>query len=275
MKTKILLAVSAGLVTTVAAQVPDFVHLPVQSAVPLQDKGYDKADPFAVAFAVRTIQFSGHAWWVKTSSGRVGPGPNYFSDSLNNVWVDTDGRLHLKITKVKNRWYCAEVVSAEIFGYGSYRWELASPVDSFDRNVVLGLFTWSNTSEFANGEIDIEFARWGSRSQYPNAQFVVQPFDAPDHMIRFNMPAGITESTHRFLWAPEGVNFQSLAGHWLGEPPESAIVLDWSFLSPWPPPTETENARMNLWLYQGAAPSDRLAVEVVFKSFTFVPYPES
>jgi len=274
MKNTMILAVCAGLASAVAAQVPDFVSLPVHSPVPLQNKGYDKADPFAVAFAVRTIQFSGCTWWVKTSSGRVGPGPNYFSDSPNNVWVDGDGRLHLRITKVKNRWYCAEVVSAEVFGYGSYRWELASPVDRFDRNVVLGLFTWSNTSEFANGEIDIEFARWGSRNRYPNAQFVVQPFDAAGHRVRFNMPASIPESTHSFLWAPEGVIFQSAAGHWPAEPPESAIILEWSFLSPWPPPTATENARMNLWLYQGVAPSDRLEVEVVFKSFTFVPYPQ-
>ena len=274
MKANIILAASVGLASAVVAQVPDFVSLPVQSAVPLQDKGYDKADPSAVAYAVQNLQFSGYTWWVKTSSGRVGPGPNYFSDSLNNVWVDNDGRLHLKITKVKNRWYCAEVVSTDVFGYGSYKWELASPVDNLDRNVVLGLFTWSDTSEFANGEIDIEFSRWGSRSLYPNAQFVVQPYDAANHMVRFDMPAGVPESTHRFLWAPEGVIFRSAAGHWLAEPPPEATVFDWSFLWPgWPAPTETENARMNLWLYQGVAPSDRLTVEVVFKSFTFVPYP--
>jgi len=274
MKNTLILTICAGLASAVAAQVPDFVRLPVQSAVPVQDKGYDRPDPFAVALAAQPIEFSGYTWWVKTSSGRVGPGPNYFSDSPNNVWVDGEGRLHLRITKVKNRWYCAEVVSTDVLGYGTYRWELASPVDHFDRNVVLGLFTWSDTSEFANGEIDIEFARWGSRDPYPNAQFVVQPYDAADHMVRFNMPAGVPDSTHSFLWAPERVFFQSLAGPWMSEPPAGAVVLEWSFLSPWPTPTGTENARMNLWLYQGAAPSDRLPVEVVFKSFTFVPYPE-
>src|SRR5438445_4257790 len=46
----------------------------------------------AVASAVVTRQspgigwlnFSGYDWWIKTSTGLVGPGPNYFSDSTNN-----------------------------------------------------------------------------------------------------------------------------------------------------------------------------------------------
>ena len=36
----------------------------------------------------RWISFSGYDWWPKTSTDLVGPGPNYFSDSTNNVWLD-------------------------------------------------------------------------------------------------------------------------------------------------------------------------------------------
>ena len=68
----------------------------------------------------KTIFFSGYNWTVKNSPGKVGPGPNYFSDSANNVWVDTQGRLHLKITKRNGRWYCAEVISEVSFGYGEH-----------------------------------------------------------------------------------------------------------------------------------------------------------
>jgi len=35
----------------------------------------------------RWLSFSGYGWWVKASDGPVGPGPNYFSDSTNNVWL--------------------------------------------------------------------------------------------------------------------------------------------------------------------------------------------
>src|SRR5574341_1745935 len=47
----------------------------------------------ASVFAIypRQISFSGYMWNVKKSNGRVGPGPNYFSDSTQNVWVDLSG----------------------------------------------------------------------------------------------------------------------------------------------------------------------------------------
>src|SRR5882724_773791 len=88
----------------------------------------------------RWLHFSGYDWWVKSSSGRVGPGPNYFSDSTNNVWLDGQGQLHLRITNRSNQWQCAELVSARTFGFGNYRFELSSRVDNLNPNVVLGLF---------------------------------------------------------------------------------------------------------------------------------------
>ena len=39
----------------------------------------------------------------------VGPGPNYFSDSTTNVWTDTNGWLHLRITHRANAWQCASI----------------------------------------------------------------------------------------------------------------------------------------------------------------------
>jgi hypothetical protein len=92
----------------------------------------------------RWLSFSGYDWWVKTSTGPVGPGPNYFSDSTNNVWLDGQGQLHLRITNRSNQWQCPELVSARTFGYGIYRFQLASPADNLNPNAVLGLFTWSD-----------------------------------------------------------------------------------------------------------------------------------
>ena len=123
----------------------------------------------------RTLQFSGYTWNVKTSAGKVGPGPNLFSDSTNNVWVDASGRLHLKITKDANRWNCAEVICTNSLGHGTYRFYLDSPVDNLDPNVVLGLFTWSDDPAYADREIDVECSRWANAADSDNAQFVVQP----------------------------------------------------------------------------------------------------
>src|SRR5205085_2386983 len=86
----------------------------------------------------REIQFSGHTWLVKDSGGaKWGPGPNVFSPSTENVWVDGLGRLHLRITKSGSSWRSAEVISNASFGYGTYRWTLASDVSSLDAQVVL------------------------------------------------------------------------------------------------------------------------------------------
>ncbi len=75
----------------------------------------------------RQIQFSGYTWNVKTSNDQLmGPGPNYFSDSTETVWIDEEERLHLKITQTAGKWICAEVVSEKSFGYGKYVFYLAS-----------------------------------------------------------------------------------------------------------------------------------------------------
>jgi hypothetical protein len=219
----------------------------------------------------RTISFSGESWRIKIASSKVGPGPNFFSDSTENVWVDGSGRLHLRITKQGGRWLCAEVVSNRSFGYGTYRWYLDSAVDALDPSVVLGLFTWNDDSAFNHRELDIEFSRWGdARSQ--NAQYVVQPWDTPGNLYRFNEPAGLNQSTHSFTWLPTSARFQSVRG--LAAAPSSAnpLIVERTFTSGIPQ-AGGENARINLWLYQGRAPTSRKAVEVIVNRFEFVPTP--
>ena len=62
--------------------------------------------------------FSGYQWKIKSSATgtTVGPGPNIFSASSNNVWLDANNMLHLKITKTGSEWHCSEVVSTKEFG---------------------------------------------------------------------------------------------------------------------------------------------------------------
>jgi hypothetical protein len=214
----------------------------------------------------RQIVFSGYIWSVKTSSGRVGPGPNYFSDTTQSVWVDTAGRLHMKIRKIKSRWYSSEVILNQNLGYGKYRFYLDSPVDSLDRNAVLGLFTWSDAIAYNHREIDIEFSRWGSVNNQ-NAQYVVQPYDLAQNIHRFSWPSGATQSVHSFQWQSSSVFCQSVKGFSL--PPAPANLLQqWTFNSGIPVPGD-ENTRINLWLYRGRAPSAEQ--EVIINRFEFVP----
>lgn len=222
---------------------------------------------------VRTIAFSGYEWIVKTTGdGQWGPGPNYFSDSEENVWVDDDGKLHLKITERDGQWYCAEVISTENFGYGTYRFYTESRVDQLDQNAVLGLFTWDDDqTDPYHREIDIEFSRWG-QTDNDNAQFVVQPWDTDGNMHRFNAELNGTHATHSFQWKSDEVFFQSAHGHYVA-PPTTHIIDSWRYTGSDIPVPGNENTRMNLWLFQSVPPSDAQEVDVIISAFEFVPIP--
>lgn len=208
-----------------------------------------------------TIAFSGLSWTVKQHNRKIGPGPNFFAAS--NVSVDADGRLHLRISRSGNRWTAAEVIANASLGYGTYTWRLA-PVPQLDPNVVLGLFTWNDDPDFAHREIDIELARWGNAADPTNAQYVVQPWDAPDHDRRWTLPPGIGSTVHSFTWRPGRVDFESTTA--AGSPIES-----WSYVGADVPVPGGENPRMNLWLFRGAAPQDGQPVEIIIESFSHTP----
>jgi len=213
----------------------------------------------------RTLTFSGYEWAAKTSTEKVGPGPNLFSDSGENVWLDKTGKLHLKITHDSNGWHCAEVLLRGYLGYGSYLFTLGSYVDALDPRVVLGLFTWDDRPAQAHRELDIEFSRWGDPAA-DNAQDVVQPYTQAGNVHRFLM-THVAPSTHLFGWQPGQVSFRS---GW-GSTPSGRLIDKWLYTGPDVPTPGQENARMNLWLFKGRAPSNRQEVEVVVSRFRHTP----
>ena len=217
----------------------------------------------------RTIEFSGYTWAVESSQGKVGPGPNYFSDSTDNVWVDAQGRLHLKLTKEADGWHCAEVVLTRSLGYGTYRFYLDSPVDDFDPNVVFGIFTYDSSPAENHRELDIEFSRWAKTSSM-NSQYVIQPGSIPQNRFRFDMPPNLRESTHSFRWENGTADFLSVPGFYDPTADNPAPpIMQHTFTSGVPSPG-AETLRFNLWLDQGVAPTNNEPVEVVIHKFEFV-----
>jgi hypothetical protein len=216
------------------------------------------------------FMFSGYEWYVKRSARPVGPGPNLFSDSEDNVWIDPEGHLHLSITQTGSGWACGEVVAKHSFGYGRYDFHLGGGADAIDPNAVLGLFTWDNEPEYANREIDIEIARWG-RPERDNCQYVVQPADVPTNIHRFNLALDGAESTHCFEWRPRRVAFLSVCGDPSFVEDESCRLGAWTYSGRDVPPPGDAHARINLWLMAGRPPMDGQPVEVVIKRFTFTP----
>ena len=221
--------------------------------------------------SARQFSFSDYGWWVKTSSGGLaGPGPNYFSDSTNNVWVDAQGLLHLKITHTNSIWQCVEIISDRSFGCGQYRFTVAAPVNNLDPSVVLGMFTWSDDTAYNDREIDMELSRWNYAFDTTNVEdFAVAPYNT-GQVLRFFMPAGVTNSTHSFIWQSTNVAFQTLNGNFSSSPASQNLLQTWN-CALGIPPAGGEQVHINLWLNQGNAPVNGQPVEVILSQFEFVP----
>jgi hypothetical protein len=207
----------------------------------------------------RRIRFSGFEWTVKSSDHTVGPGPNFFSDSGENVWVDGRGYLHMRITYRDGRWWCAEIICACSPGFGTYAFRIpAETIRGFDANAVLGLFNWSDDPAFAHREIDLELSRWGQKGN-PNAQFVVQPYERPGHISRFELAAG-GPATLTYSWLSTRVLFKALNG-------SGRLLRNFEFRGDVPAPGG--NPRINLWLLGGQPPQEGAEVHIVVESFSF------
>ena len=218
----------------------------------------------------RAIHFSGYDWLAKRSSVVVGPGPNYFSDSFDNVWTDDNGRLHLRLTRDANgQWWASEVVLQASLGYGTYTFELDGTPNQLDVNAVFGMFTWNDDPTDNHREMDIEIARWGQPLGL-NGRYTVQPYLLPDRMYEFQQPPIGVQTSQRIDWQPERVTFQS----WMGSAPSPSspdpVVAQHTFDSGVPHPGG-EQARINLWLDGGLAPVDTSGTEVIVRKFEFVP----
>jgi hypothetical protein len=219
--------------------------------------------------AADVIDFSGYQWCVKYGPLPMGPGPNYFSSSSDNVQVDADSRLHMRITKRLGRWQCAEVILDQSLGYGKYIFYLDGRPDLIDKNVVLGLFTWDDDVPPYYREIDVEISRWGSDLD-DNTQFVVQPWDISGNMHRFNSVLTADAMTCSFTWTGTKISFECLLGH-SPVSPGGGIIAAWEYIDTAYIPTEgQEKVHINLWLCD-TAPSNGLAAEVVIAGFAFIP----
>lgn len=219
--------------------------------------------PVSVGYA-RTIEFAGQTWTVKTG-GPKGPGPNQWSDSTDSVWVDELGRLHLKIRKINGVWHCAEVTAQVTATHGNYRFMIDSDTHAFDRNTVVGLFTYNNDTE----EIDVEMSRWSNPEDQEVGQFVVQPAGRAGNLEGFSLATAGAQTTHEFNWQPDSIFFQSYVGH-ADSPVEDNLIHQYRYTgADIPPLAPGAKVHLNFWLVQGRAPSDGQETELIISDFSY------
>ena len=221
----------------------------------------------------KVLHFSGYDWVANNYSGN--PGPNIFRPA--NVWVDSNGYMHLKITQRNGQWYSAGVNTIKRFGYGTYQFKVISRLDRFDPNTVLGLFNYPtpDVGEDGTHEMDIEIAQWGDPNSSRGSYTVCPVEYGLPNLVKesYEYPVRLsgTYTTHRFKRSRKQVYFQSLHGHqdgnlypfasWLYRPSNYSAHIS----------TKAMPVFMNLWLYQGQAPQNGKEVEVVISEFKFTP----
>ncbi len=255
--------------TSLATRTPTATLTPAQSAAAASSPSASGTSAAAFTPSSGTINFSGYSWIVKAPSGKAEPGPNLWSTDSENVSVDGEGRLHLRVTKRNDAWYSAEVFTAQSFGYGVYRFYLDTDVSNYDPNVAAGLFTWSDDPGFNHRELDVEFSTWTNVGA-KNAQYVVQPYTQAQNLHLYNYPSGINQTTQIITWQPSKIVFQSLRGHSASSSDSTSVLEQWTFPGAIPKPGG-ERVHINLWLVQGLVPKNGQSAELVVKKFEFTP----
>jgi endo-1,3-1,4-beta-glycanase ExoK len=200
---------------------------------------------------------------------KAGPAPNYWLGTPDNVTVDAEGNLHLVAQKILGRWYCSAITSTKSdFGYGTYRFVMSTPLENFDPNAVVGMFTYNSAPGNGHQEVDVELSRWGVPSPTaPNAQYVVQPYRrGKNHIHTFLAPPG-TGMTYEFTWTPTGVTFNL----YNGTTPDAPRVRTWHTKAVPGEPQAGTHVNLNMWLMAAHPPYNGTKQEVVFQSFSYTP----
>lgn len=201
------------------------------------------------------VSFSGYEWLVtQTPIDNAGV---LFDHRLANVNVDTQGQLHLRISREGSKWTCSDVKLPRPLGYGDYSFWLDLP-KPLEPAAVFRLNTWDEDEAGQNHrEIDIELSQWGDPAA-KNAQFVIQPYYVPANSFRFQLPAG--PSRHSFRWRQGSVEFRT----------EGATTASHRFTSG-VPDAGAESVHMQFCVYGKSRVPQQSDTEVIIRKFEFLP----
>lgn len=214
-----------------------------------------------------TLIFSGYKWVIKESKGkRTGPGNNYFTGKNANVWVDKEGKLHLRLTYRDGKWYCPEIQSVNTFGYGRYHFHLEPFRHELAKEIVVGLFTYDHDDSIRHHkETDIEIALWGKPNNL-NTQYVIQPFESEAHRFDTDLKRN---TRHMIDIRRKKICFRSEYESGLYTERKKRTISSTTKKPPYPFEPGQEHVNINVWLYNSTAPENGKEFELVLSQFRF------
>ena len=214
---------------------------------------------------------------------RYGGGPNYNGkfDAANVGDPDANGHVTLTLSNPTGQAPVgAELISTRRgFGYGTYSTTVEKDLSSLQKEVVWGcLFTYDASVAPGYNEVDLcEASAWGGgtgKQQWPITQGHGYWFDAslPPGAGNDTTVFDVTDHpvlTHRLVWEPRKLTFETFAGKDSSGPLLKRTVLEGGKV----PTPARETVHFNLWVTGGGGgdPARVRPEQVVVRDFSFTP----
>ncbi|HTY90883.1 MAG TPA: hypothetical protein VMC84_06865 [Methanocella sp.] len=239
--------------TPIDTSIPTIYPTPVSSPTPT---------PIPV---VKTLEWSGYSWIVDDYRGGV--------FTTNNVWVDSEGRLHMKLIYKDGKWNEFNVILKDPIGYGTYSWTVDTDLediqdvqDGGNPNFIFSGFSYDDSlPDYNYGEIDIEHCKWGNPDLDSNTDWTIHP---ANHLVQYKHITG-ANNTDTIEWMPDHIKF-SVQGP--SQPYMEYVFNDHSQIPP-------ASGYMQWLFYVGEVkshpPPNNIGyyeAEVVIRNFKIVPY---
>lgn len=272
---RVVLAQAVAIVGMICLGVTAAVTSPVASASSngtaiRENPDVSSAPQHGLGHGGRIISWSGYRWLVYPP-GQHGPEGNLLSSSRDAVHVDSQGRLHLAITKVHGKWRCAEIESLVPMSYGTYRWVVDTAIADFAPTTVLGMFVYRPGSKKLTNEIDVEDSQFTHLVAPNNAQFAIQPYFTEGNLHPYAISSTQVPIFQQFEWLPgkpgDGVvHFQTNDG----DSADAPLITKWDYDGYAVPTPFNEHLYIDLWLNVRRPPVGG-TYSAVIRSFHYSP----
>lgn len=197
------------------------------------------------------LNWKGQNWYL--TSDYANPGSNDWNNT--GAWIDDQNRLHMTIVNDNGTWKCTMLNSQKKYRYGTFIWNVASPVYTFDKNSVVGLCTYLDDSH----ELNIITSRWGENNGN-QLWYYIEPSRVGGNSKEYLVTSSIEgiNTTYRIEWKPNYVRFTSMTA-------DGKVIADYNNTNVSAIPQEPQNVIMNLWLIN--PPSNGKNIELIISDF--------
>ncbi|MDD3006733.1 MAG: hypothetical protein PHX30_04090 [Candidatus Pacebacteria bacterium] len=221
-----------------------------------------------------TLNWKGYTWTLANGDAWDAELNTY--SSSNVVGPDANGYITLKLTNPSGEdpigadMYCEQ----DRFGYGTYTTVIGSRLDNLDKNIVFSGMTVRRDKdpwfEFDGSEAS-RWDYWDSDVEISHELWFGDDYDVDWHGDSMSI-ASDSVQTHRMVWEPGKVTFDSFLGTGIGGTNYFHTVITRDV----PEPTDDEYVEFMMWVYADGYPNsgdwDVPATSVVVRDFTFVSY---